>query len=263
MSELSITRDGPVATLTMNRPNRLNAFTAEMGERMCAFVDECLDGEAGDVRAVVLTGEGRAFCGGGDISVLEAIEGAPATEVHRQLLRIYATFEKLVSLPVPLVISVNGPTAGIGLGLSLAGDYIVASASATFHLAFFDRGLMPEPFTLHAMARRCGVARTRSILFGDRTPISAEEALALGLVDEVVTAGELSGRVSELASRLANGPSTAYAMAKSMLREAPDTALGPFLANGALAQTMCVGSDDFREGINSFREKRAASFVHH
>lgn len=258
---VEIEQKGNVAVLSLNRPERLNAFTQEMAREIADFLEESTHDD--EVRAVVVTGRGKAFCGGGDISVLEAIEGSPGHRVHQELLDIYAVFESLARYPKPLIVGVNGVTAGIGIGLALAGDYIVACAQSRFHLAFFDRGLMPEPFTLHAMARRSGLAHTRRILFGDHTSLTASDALTLGLVDETVPSDELESRVGSLAARLASGPSIAYAMTKSMLRDDQGAELSSFLARGALAQTMCVGTSDFREGVLSFRDRRPAEFTGH
>jgi 2-(1,2-epoxy-1,2-dihydrophenyl)acetyl-CoA isomerase len=248
-----------VAWLTLNRPEALNAWTRRLGSDLHA----ALDGAAEDpeVRAVVVTGAGRAFSSGADLKggVELTEEGKPYVlgalrEVYNPLLLRTRTF------PKPVIAAVNGAAVGIGCSLALACDLIVAAESAYFLLAFVNIGLALDGGASATLARRVGHARAAEIaLLGER--IGAAKALDWGLVNRVVPDGDLAATAGELAARLADGPPGAHATIKRTLNETMYADFADALENEAVLQQARAESADFMEGVAAFLQKRPAEFT--
>ena len=249
---------GGVATLTLNRPQRLNAAPPQMFDEIRAALQQ-LPGLG--ARALLITGEGRAFCSGADLA---GRGDAPATGrgagTFRALTQHYnPTMLALSKLDMPVVTAVNGVAAGIGCSLALAADFTVAARSAYFLEAFVNIGLVPDGGTTWMLARQIGKARaTEMMMLGERIP--AEKAEAWGLIHAAVDDADLMARATTLAERLANGPTRAYSLMRQGLIRAMAQTYEEGLATEAAHQAQCADSADAREGGMAFLEKRKAQF---
>ncbi len=249
-------RSGDVLTITLNRPERLNAAPPAMFDEIGDVLDR-LDG----ARAVLITGEGRAFCSGADLASYgdqaAADSGAGA---YRALTRSYnPTMIKLSRLDVPVVTAVNGPAAGIGCSLALGSDFAIAGESAYFLQAFVNIGLVPDGGASWMLARLVGKARaTEMMLLGER--VSAAKAEDWGLIYKAVPDAELMDTANALAARLAAGPTRAIGLMRQGLAAALESDSAKALTMEAENQRIAGGSGDAREGALSFLEKRKPAF---
>jgi enoyl-CoA hydratase/carnithine racemase len=251
-------REG-VATITLNRPERLNALTFEIYRELTDTFAALRREES--VRAVVLTGAGRAFCSGGDV---HDIIGELFERDMQGLLEFTRMTCELVhnirTLPKPVIASLNGTTAGAGACIALASDLRIASESAKIAFLFVRVGLSGADMgAAFLLPRLVGLAKATELLYtGDF--ISAEEAVRIGLYNRVVPAGELSAETTALARRLASGPSFALAMTKEMLNREMEVSLDTALEWEAQAQATCMQHPDYREAYEAFVEKREPRF---
>ncbi|HEX6143042.1 MAG TPA: 2-(1,2-epoxy-1,2-dihydrophenyl)acetyl-CoA isomerase PaaG [Geminicoccaceae bacterium] len=249
---------GSVLTVTLNRPDKLNAFNEPMHEGLRAALAEA---EADDaIRAVLITGAGRAFCAGQDLGERVMGEGDDPPDLGETLERLYEPLvRRIADLPKPVVAAVNGIAAGAGCNLALICDLIVAGRSAQFIEAFCRIGLVPDAGGTFALPRMVGLQRALGMaLTGDA--IDAERALAFGLVWKVVDDDALLDEGLDLARRLAAGPTTALGLTKRLLRNAAANDLEAQLALEREAQREAGRTADFREGVRAFVEKRDAHF---
>jgi 2-(1,2-epoxy-1,2-dihydrophenyl)acetyl-CoA isomerase len=248
-------RDGDVLTITLNRPDRLNAATPEMFKEIGRVVDN-LDG----ARAVLIHGEGRGFCSGADLAArgerpLTGGEGAYAALTQS----FNPTMMKLSRLPVPIVTAVNGPAAGIGCSLALAADFCIAGETAYFLQAFVNIGLVPDGGASWMLARLIGKARaTEMMLLGER--IHGPKAAEWGLIYKSVSDEAVLDEARTLAARLAAGPTIAIGLMRKGLAEALDSDYASALFNEARNQRTAGGSADAMEGAASFLMKRKPVF---
>jgi enoyl-CoA hydratase/carnithine racemase len=248
-----------VARVTLNRPERLNALTFEVYRELTdAFAQ--LRGERG-VRAVVITGAGRAFCSGGDvhdiIGPLFERDAEGLLEFTRMTCELVRNIRQL---PVPVIASLNGTTAGAGACIALAADIRLASPAAKIAFLFVRVGLSGADMgAAYLLPRLVGLGRATELLYtGDF--IQAEEAERIGLYNRVVPQEELAQATAVLASRLAGGPGFALAMTKEMLNRELDVSLDTALEWEAQAQATCMQHPDYREAYRAFVEKREPSF---
>lgn len=249
-------RDGELR-ITLNRPDSMNAWNKQLGADLLAAVREAEDDA---VRAVVVTGAGRAFSSGADLRAGfdSTPEGHP--DVETVLHEVYHPIIRgLRELPKPVLAAVNGPAVGIGCSLALASDLIVARESAYFLLAFVNIGLVPDGGSSLLLPERIGLARaTEMAMLGERIP--ARKALEWGLVNRVTADDELEATVDELAARLAAGPTRAYAGIKRQFNAWLFTRMAEQLDLEASIQQRSAASGDFLEGVQAFLEKRPAAF---
>lgn len=243
-------REGPLAAVTIDRPDAGNAFTEDTAEALREMVSEAM--EADDVGALVLEGAGRAFCTGADLEAFErALEGGEQVEVVSRLSgAMNDVIAAIVRGSIPVVACVNGPAAGGGLGLALACDLRVAAASATLTPGFVSLGVSPDGGTTWFLPRIVGDARAREILLEDET-LDAEAALDEGLVTEVVPDDEVRKRTRERARSLAEKPRTAIASAKARL-STPQDDLVEHLDAERETTALSAESEAFREGVERF-----------
>lgn len=248
-----------VANIELNRPEALNAFSPRMGE-------ECLDALASvradpQVRAVLLTGAGRAFCAGGDFSGERPLNAQGHPHVNKNLLALYNPLVlELRSLPKPVVASVQGACAGIGVSFALACDLVLAADNAFFLLAFVKLGLSLDGGTSSFLTERIGLARAAECaMLGDRLP--AAKAVDWGLINAVHPLDELPEAAADLTARLAQGPTSAIGNIKRLLTAAAQRDLAAQLQLEAEIQQSNATSLDYAEGTAAFREKRTARFV--
>lgn len=255
---LEIIKDG-VATLTFNRPERLNALSAPIMEGLL----DALPRLAGDpaVRIVVLTGAGRAFCAGGDVKSMA--EGREERSVAEDTARLRARMEVarlLYELPKPTIAAINGPAAGAGLALALACDLRIAGASARLVTAFVRVGFSGDFGGSWFLTRLVGTGKARELYFTGR-PVDADEALSLGLVNRVVPDAQLAAVSTDLARSLANGPAIALGLMKRNMNCAASAGLAELLDMEAANQVRTGRTEDHREAARAFVEKRAPVFA--
>jgi 2-(1,2-epoxy-1,2-dihydrophenyl)acetyl-CoA isomerase len=253
MAEVETSRDGGVLTITLNRPEVLNAFNGAMHRAMQDAYKEARDGE---VRAVVVTGAGRGFCVGQDLTEFRESAGDIA---HRLRSTYHRTILGLRSLEKPVIAAVNGAAAGAGLSLALACDLRLAADSATLVPAFINIGLIPDSGGSYFATRLLGYARALEWLASGRR-LTAAEAHAWGLVSEVVEADGLAERAAALAAELAALPTRGIALTKRLLDHAQTATLEEQLEREAQLQAAATRTDDFREGVAAFLEKRPPEF---
>jgi 2-(1,2-epoxy-1,2-dihydrophenyl)acetyl-CoA isomerase len=249
-----------VATITLNRPQALNAWNKQFALDLLAALDRVAASEA--ARAVVITGAGRAFSSGADLKDAGGGDFTPEgrPDVYKVLTERYHPIMRAIrELEKPVIAAVNGPAVGIGCSLALCCDLIVAARSSYFLLAFVNIGLVPDGGSSLFVPARVGMARASELaLLGERLP--AEQALQWGLVNRVVPDERLAAEVAVLAARLAAGPTRAYAGAKRQLNSWLYERMAEQLELEAKIQREMAGSDDFVEGALAFVEKRPARF---
>jgi 2-(1,2-epoxy-1,2-dihydrophenyl)acetyl-CoA isomerase len=248
-----------VGRITLNRPDSLNAWTAEFGSEL----KDIIEGPAADdsVRAVLVTGAGRGFSSGADLKAgfdPHPDDGRP--DVKKELHHVYhPAIAGVRRLPKPVVTAVNGPAVGIGCSLALAGDLIMAAESAFFGLAFVNIGLMPDGGSTLFVPAAVGKARAfQMALLGER--VSAQQALDWGLVNWVHPDDRLVDEAEALAAKLAKGPTRSYAGSKQALNRMIYPDLDGQLDLEAEIQHELARTDDFLEGVGAFVEKREAAF---
>ncbi len=251
--EVLTARDGGVLTITLNRPDVLNAFNAAMHEGLAAALKDARDP---DVRAVVLTGAGRGFCVGQDLNEFREEAG----DIGARLRGTYSpNVVALRALEKPVIAAVNGPAAGAGLSFACACDVRIASDRATFVPAFINIGLVPDTGASYFVAQLLGYARAFEWLVSGRR-LTAAEAHGFGLVSEVVEDDALGDRTAELAASLAAKPTRGIGMTKRLLDRAATQTLEEQLEWEAQLQAAAARSEDFSEGVAAFLEKREPRF---
>ncbi|MDX6409673.1 MAG: 2-(1,2-epoxy,2-dihydrophenyl)acetyl-CoA isomerase [Gaiellaceae bacterium] len=253
MAEVETSRQGAVLTITLNRPDVLNAFNAAMHKGLAAALKEA---RAPEIRAVVVTGAGRGFCVGQDLTELRdapADIGSRLRETYHPNVLAVRTLEK------PVIAAVNGAAAGAGMSFACACDLRIAADSAAFVPAFINIGLVPDSGGSYFVTRILGPARAFEWLASGRK-LTAVEAHAWGLVSEVVEAGALADRAAELADHLAALPTRGIGMTKRLIDHAITATLEQQLEREADLQTAATQTDDFREGVAAFLEKRRPQF---
>ena len=253
---LRVEIDGPVATLTLDRPEALNALTVPLK----VALREALESLAVErsVRAIILTGAGRAFCAGQDLAEREQPDAAPLEVEVRD--RYNPIIRALRSMGQPVIAAVNGVAAGAGASLAFACDLRIAAEGARFVLAFGRIGLVPDSGATWFLPRIVGPAKAAELaLLGDA--IDAAEALRIGLVSRVVPGGQLMAEARELAGRLAEGAPLAMALTKTALDRSTTIDLDEALEGEAKLQGIAGASADHAEGLLAFREKRPPRFT--
>jgi 2-(1,2-epoxy-1,2-dihydrophenyl)acetyl-CoA isomerase len=242
-----------VATITLNRPDKLNAFTGTMREDLLAAVRECERDES--VRVVVLTGAGRAFCAGGDVEYMATLQQTNDVESFRKLLDAGRDIVlQLASMPKPVIASVNGVAAGAGCNLALACDFRIASDAAKLSESFVKIGLHPDWGGTWLLPRLVGRSRAFELLASGRM-VDASDALALGMVDRVVPAAELAAETEKLAQSFAASSPLAVAGIKRALSAAERNELHAQLELEAEHQVECFQSEEARQKIAAFAKK--------
>jgi 2-(1,2-epoxy-1,2-dihydrophenyl)acetyl-CoA isomerase len=258
---VTVRRDGAAATIVLDRPEALNAWNRRLGEALLAALREAAEDDA--VRAVRLTGAGRAFSSGADLRDITAEEDRTAEghpDVARLLRERYHPIITLVrEMPKPVLAAVNGPAAGIGASLALGCDLILAAESAYLLLAFVNIGLVPDGGSSLLVPSRVGFARAAEMaMLGERVP--ARQALEWGLINRVAADDAFPAESDALLERLAAGPTRAYAGAKRQLNAWLYARMREQLDLEASVQQEMAASRDFAEGVAAFAERREAVF---
>ncbi|MFZ0040377.1 MAG: enoyl-CoA hydratase [Solirubrobacteraceae bacterium] len=256
---IRVHREQGVARLALNRPQALNAWTRQLGDELVeALNDAAQDPE---VRAILITGEGRAFSSGADLRSGHAPTEDGGPDVLTPLREAYnPAILRIRTVPKPVIAAVNGPAVGIGCSLALACDLILAAESAYFLLAFVNIGLGLDGGASHTLTARVGHARAFEMAYlGER--IGAAQALEWGLVNRVFADDELPGAATALAQRLASGPPGSYAAIKRTINDRAYAGFAELLDLEAVVQQERANSKDFVEGVLAFLQKRDAIFT--
>jgi len=244
-----------VATVTFDRPERLNALTFEAYADLRDLLAELP--ERGDVRVLVVTGQGRGFCSGGDVrDIIGALQGMESRDLLEFTRMTGAVVQRMREVPLPIVAAVNGVAAGAGAVIALAADIRVLARSASFAFLFTRVGLAGADMgSAYLLPRIVGLGRaTELLLLGE--DVDAERAVEIGLAGRVVADDELARGASELARRLAEGPALAYATTKALLAREQDMGLAGALELEAMAQALLMTTEDHREFFQAFRDGR-------
>ncbi len=257
---IEVERDGHVLTITLNQAQTMNALGRQMLDEVGAVVTGCeLDR---DVRCVVLTAKGRAFCAGANIGMLSGNDGedgarllyAVATQLHETVINPIRRMAK------PGIAAINGTVAGAGVGLMLGCGLRIAAAEAVVTIAYSGIGVSPDGSTSFFLPRLVGVAKAMELyLFNDR--LTAEQAQHVGLFNRVVPGASLLGFVQEMAKQLSTGPTFAYGQTKHLFNRAFSNDLPTQLDDEARAIALCASTDDFKEGLAAFLAKRSPHYV--
>jgi 2-(1,2-epoxy-1,2-dihydrophenyl)acetyl-CoA isomerase len=254
VAEVETSRDGAVLTITLNRPEAYNAFTTSMHQALHAALDEA---RAAEVRAVVVTGAGKGFCAGQDMKEFESVDRDIAGHLEASY---HPNVRAIRALEKPVIAAVNGAAAGAGLSLACACDLRIAADNAAFVPGFIGIGLVPDSGGTFFLTRLLGPSRAFAWMTSNRR-LTAAEAHAWGLVDEVVEADSLPARAAEVAATYATGPTAGIGMTKRLFDRAVRASLDEQLALEAQLQSAATQTEDFREGVAAFLEKRPPNFT--
>lgn len=252
-------REGSVATITLNRPAQFNAMNSELSAGLRRALMECWD--AAEVRAIILTGSGRAFSGGGDIKffVEQLAAQRLVSSLEKMMPILHSAIALIREIPKPVVAALNGVAAGGGFGLALACDFRIASPQVTMLTAFLGIGASPDSSSTFFLPRYVGLAKATD-MFLRNTPVTAQEALELGLLTAVVKPEHVMPEAHKLAEELAQGPTAAFGRTKLLLNQSLGSSLHEQLHSEARSITLSMGTPDFAEGVTAFVEKRKANF---
>jgi 2-(1,2-epoxy-1,2-dihydrophenyl)acetyl-CoA isomerase len=251
-------KEGGVITITLNRPRALNALNAEMVEELLEAVGQAREDK--DVKVLVLTGAGRAFCFGADISEFSENQEHPAQNAAWNLLLKSQKIIRLLSgMPKPTIAALNGFATGLGLDLALACDLRIAAERAKLGEAFVSMGLVPDGGGTFFLPRLVGLAKAAEMIFTGQ-PITSPEAERIGLINRVVPTQDLVKCAQELADKLARGPSLAIGLAKEAIWRNLLEGLDSALNFEAKSQKTCLESEDHREAVKAFLERRDPLF---
>jgi 2-(1,2-epoxy-1,2-dihydrophenyl)acetyl-CoA isomerase len=252
-----LARDGAIATITLDRPQALNALSLQLARELADAVAHIETDE--EVRCVVLAASGSAFCAGGDLKEFAA-NAARIGEHTRELSTVlHGAQLRLVTMAKPVVVAVNGAAAGGGFGLALTGDIVIAAESARFTPAYPRIGAAPDGGFTYFVPRLVGLRRAQELYFLDRS-LMAREALEWGLITRVVADGELAAATESLATQLASGPTVAFGLAKRLFHESIGGTLERQLERESQGISRSATTEDWAAATEAFLEKRKAQF---
>jgi len=249
--------DDGVATIVLSRPDDANALNLTMGRELADVAIRCSEDDG--VRSVLMTGEGRFFCAGGDLSAFAAAGDGAGTLIKEMTMYFHTAISRFARMDAPLVGAVNGVAAGAGFSLAASCDLLIAAESATFVMAYTAAGLSPDGSSSYFLPRQIGIKRTAELMLMNTT-LDAKTALGWGIVNVVVPDEVVVTEAAALATRLASGPTRAYGAVKSLLAESTTSTLETQMEREAQEIAALVVTHDGAEGIRSFLEKRQANF---
>jgi 2-(1,2-epoxy-1,2-dihydrophenyl)acetyl-CoA isomerase len=258
MDQIVSTAANGVATIRLNDPESLNALSVPIAAELERVIAELSEDRS--IRALILTGTGRAFCAGGDVQSFYDNREDPAEVMQAVLDGLHGAVGRLIGAPFPTIAAINGVVAGAGMGIALATDLAIAAESAMFTMAYTGIGVSPDGSSTFFLPRLVGTRAAMDMILTNRR-VSSEEALSLGIVNSVVPDDELEETAKNLAAKLAAGPTLAYVRARNLIR----SSLGsdPFAQMDAEAAGILAAGEtaDFYEGISAFIEKRPPTFT--
>lgn len=251
-----IEKRGNVSIIKLNLPQKLNSLEKKLRIDLKSTLIQFRDDN--ETRAAILTGQGKAFCAGGSLEELKegmnAVDGVSLMGDYGEIITLITNLEK------PIIAAVNGVAVGAGLSLALACDIIISSSSAVFASVFSKVGLVPDMGALYFLPRVVGMHRAKELIFTSKM-IKAEEALQMGIINQVVSPEELDTRAYDLARKIADGPTAAFGLGKSILSRSLESNLQDILQYETYAQSICFQSQDHREGVQAFYDKRTPVFT--
>lgn len=249
-----------IATIKLNRPEKRNAMSDDMRSELITALERVAADR--EVRAVVLTGNGKGFCAGGDVAGMERRLKAPPGEVafngwSRQQ-RVHHCVSLLHNMPKPTIAAVNGAAAGLGADTALCCDFVMVSPAASFTWSYIKCGLIPDGGGLYFLPRRVGLARAKELIFSGRT-VGADEAVKLGVADRSASAEALLDEAKAWAAELSSGSVTALALGKALINQSFEKSAEDVFRNGSQAQGICYTSTEHRESVIAFLDKMSAA----
>ena len=253
---VKVTQDGPVLVVRLSNPESRNSLTAELRTQLGEAVERA-DGDP-SVRTVFLTGDGPHFCSGGDFRMLQ--QQCDPWPVHRRFSNLKHWLLPLITLPKPVVVGVRGAAVGGGMGIALTGDVVIAGDSAKFTAGFFRIGTIPDVGMMYHLPRLIGMARAKNFIFSNGT-FTAQQALDLGLVAQVVPDAELESAGLAEARRLAEGPAEIMGLAKTLMARSFENSMHEMFAYEGLGAVLAYSNPEFREGLAAVIDKRKPDFV--
>lgn len=253
---VTCTVNSGVALLTLNRPDKRNAMSDAMRAELVEHLLTISTDRA--IRALIITGSGKGFCAGGDIAGMKKrMEADPATVGFNGWERqqgVHYAASLLLNMPIPTVAAVNGAAAGLGADLALSCDFVVASEHAHFTWAYIARGLVPDGGGMYFLPRRIGLSRAKALIFSGRR-VNAEEALAMGIADQLCSAEELLNVAQTMADEMSSGSRTATALTKSIINRSYEMTENQVFAEGSKAQGICYTSEEHRSSVQAFLDR--------
>lgn len=244
-----------IATITLNRPDKFNSFNRPMADAFNAALQEASTDE--NIRCVVITGEGKAFCAGQDLQEAIDPDGPGLKKIIEEGYN--PSIIHITEMPKPVIAAVNGVAAGAGANIALACDFVLAKQSATFIQAFSKIGLIPDSGGTYFLPRLIGYQRALAqMMLGDK--VTADEAMQMGMIYQSIADDQFSNAVDTLASQLSNMPTRALALTKFALQKSMQTDLPTQLQNELNGQLEAGSTEDHKEGVQAFLEKRKAVF---
>lgn len=257
-----VAQSGPIATLTFNRPAVYNAMNPELILAMRDALGQIVAQK--DVRALMIQGAGKAFLAGGDVGAfhrqLNETDSDLSATIKSMGDALHDAIESIRNAPFPVIAKIQGSTAGAGFSLALACDFAIASTNATFTSAYTRIGTSPDGGSTYFLPRLVGMKKALELIMLSDA-LAAQDALSAGLINRVVAPEALDEEAQKLASRLASGPTAAYAQAKQLINRTFDRPIRAHLDDEIARFADCTKTDDFREGVAAFVEKRAANFT--
>jgi len=246
-----------IGRITLNQPKTLNALNLQLASDLREVMSHIKD--ESDLRVLVLTGTGRGFCAGGDVGSFHAnLDDAPKF-LGRIIWHLHAAITYMLELKLPVIVGINGVTAGAGMGLCLAADLAIAAESAVFTMAYTGIGATPDGSSTYFLPRLIGTRRAMELALTNRQ-LTAKEALDWGMINAVVPDTELPGELDKMAQRLSRGPTRAYGNTRRLIRESSNTSLATQLENEANSIVAMAATEDFKKGVTAFVEKRKPEF---
>ncbi|WP_345239196.1 enoyl-CoA hydratase/isomerase family protein [Pontibacillus salipaludis] len=252
---LQITQEGPVLSCVLNRPDRLNAFSEEMITGLTRAVKEAERSDS--IKAITISGAGRSFSAGGDVKEMGQ---ATATDVYDHLGYLNELILKMKECSKPIIAIVHGFAAGAGWNLVLACDQILAAKESQFVLSFAQVGLVSDGGGSYFLTKKLGPYKAKELLF-NAEPVSAQQAMELGLVNKVYEQSELEASAREYVTKIAMGPGRAISMMKKLVNQSETADLASILEQERITQTVMVSTEDHQEGVSAFVEKRKPAFT--
>lgn len=249
--------ENAVATIILNRPDAANAFNLQLATELNQVASLC-DGNP-DIRAVVLTGNGKLFCAGGDLGSMAEAGDNVDKALKALTAQCHAAYSTLMRIKQPLIVAVNGAAAGIGFSLALVGDITIASEKAGFSMAYTAAGLSPDGGSTFLLPKVVGLKRAKELMITNRR-LSAAEALDWGIVNQVVASGDLQETAQALAAQLAKGATQAFGVVKALTLSGCSESFESQMVLEAQGIAACAKGSDGIEGISAFLEKRRPEF---
>ncbi|WP_417514705.1 enoyl-CoA hydratase/isomerase family protein [Minwuia sp.] len=246
-----------VATITLNRPDEANALDLEMSKQLFDVAVRC--DEDPDVRAVILTGTGKMFCAGGDVAFFSTQGEKLPTMVKHMTMYLHGAVSRLSRMDAPVISAVNGTAAGAGFSLAIMGDIVMSADSAKFTMAYTRLGVSPDGSSSYFLPRRVGTKRALDLMLTNRL-LSAAEAESWGMVDYVHPAETLMDEARRMAAMLAEGPTKAYGRVKNLVHDSMHETLESQMERETVGIAESMRSEDGREGVDAFVNKRKADF---